>query len=378
MFPVGTRQLARCAPYTADTRNRFHPATRPLVALSALMPMFPLMLVCLSGCGVGSRAAIEITPIELSTPDGLARGYVAEVDLTSERVQILVTRPLGAEQLSASALPTGTQALLETTSAWATREGATLAINANYFGWLGGKKSGEPAKLIGLSVSDGVVVSPARVHNAKGDPALVFDQPSFDRPTHAMVRSVSTNSNLVATHAVAGVGSSDLDSFAGSFLVTSGRNTGDQARVDPQLRHPRTAAGVKDDGHTLVLCVFDGRQPTHSVGVTLPELADVLIDHGVVDAINLDGGGSTSLALSQREGEPAALLNRPSDPSERPVANHLGVRVRRRRVPKGSSKGSRRGRAVRSGRDLRTDTGGMPVPPSPVPRKIDSEVIHRF
>ena len=72
-------------------------------------------------------------------------------------------------------------------------------------------------------------------------------------------------------------------------------------------RHPRTALGVRADG-TLLLLTVDGRQPEHSVGMSLPELTALLRELGAVDAINLDGGGSTTMVVEGR------TVNRPSDP----------------------------------------------------------------
>lgn len=85
------------------------------------------------------------------------------------------------------------------------------------------------------------------------------------------------------------------------------------------VRHPRTAIGMLSDGRVLLLTV-DGRQPGHSEGMTLRELTDLLRALGATDAINLDGGGSTTLVIL---GE---VMNRPSDAAgERPVANMLLV-----------------------------------------------------
>jgi exopolysaccharide biosynthesis protein len=125
--------------------------------------------------------------------------------------------------------------------------------------------------------------------------------------------------------AVAGIGATDDRRLPGSLLVEAGVNTGATARVAPRVRHPRTAAGVSADGRTLILLVIDGRQPGHSVGATLIELADLLLELGAHDAVALDGGGSTSFHLRRADGSIAT--NRPSSGRWRPVANHLGVWV---------------------------------------------------
>lgn len=83
-------------------------------------------------------------------------------------------------------------------------------------------------------------------------------------------------------------------------------------------RHPRTAVGVTADGKLLLVTV-DGRQPM-SGGMTLYELAQLMQELGATDAINLDGGGSTTLAI--RGG---LVVNSPSEGKQRPVANAIVV-----------------------------------------------------
>jgi exopolysaccharide biosynthesis protein len=94
---------------------------------------------------------------------------------------------------------------------------------------------------------------------------------------------------------------------------------------------PRTAVGIDRGGNRLILMVVDGRQPLYSLGVTLKELADLMIFYGADDAMNLDGGGSSTLVIQDTNGN-ARVLNSPIDNRiagrERPVANHLGVFVR--------------------------------------------------
>lgn len=71
--------------------------------------------------------------------------------------------------------------------------------------------------------------------------------------------------------------------------------------------HPRTGFGISRDGKTFMMAVVDGRQPGHSVGVSLPTLADILIEQGAWDALNMDGGGSSTMVI---RGE---VKNSPSD-----------------------------------------------------------------
>jgi exopolysaccharide biosynthesis protein len=84
-------------------------------------------------------------------------------------------------------------------------------------------------------------------------------------------------------------------------------------------RHPRAAIGTDRRGRVHIVAV-DGRQPAHSDGMTLQEFGDFLLAHGITDALNLDGGGSTTLVVGGR------IVNRPSDTNgERAVSNALLV-----------------------------------------------------
>jgi len=81
-------------------------------------------------------------------------------------------------------------------------------------------------------------------------------------------------------------------------------------------RNPRTAVGICRDG-SLIFMVVDGRRESLSQGVTLDELADLLIKLGAVDAVNLDGGGSSTMVVE------GAVVNAPSGEAERPIGDAL-------------------------------------------------------
>ena len=92
-------------------------------------------------------------------------------------------------------------------------------------------------------------------------------------------------------------------------------------------RHPRTAVGIASGGRRLVLVVVDGRQKPYSDGMTLRELATLMLALGARDAINLDGGGSSTLVYADPESRHRLrIANRPSDAEgERPVGNALAI-----------------------------------------------------
>ena len=81
-------------------------------------------------------------------------------------------------------------------------------------------------------------------------------------------------------------------------------------------RHPRTALGFNADTSRYYFVTVDGRQPGYSEGMTLSELASFMRELGCMQALNLDGGGSTTMVVRGH------VVNRPSDASgERAVAN---------------------------------------------------------
>lgn len=87
-----------------------------------------------------------------------------------------------------------------------------------------------------------------------------------------------------------------------------------------ETRHPRTALGYSKDRKSLYLVTVDGRQPRVSIGASLDELAEYMLNLGCWEAINLDGGGSTTMVVGQR------VVNNPSDFfGPRTVANSLLV-----------------------------------------------------
>ena len=90
----------------------------------------------------------------------------------------------------------------------------------------------------------------------------------------------------------------------------------------PSGVNPRTAVGVTDDGD-VVFYTIDGRRSGHSIGASLSQVAQRMIELGCVAAIGLDGGGSTTITVTQPDETAASTINRPSDGSERAVTNHL-------------------------------------------------------
>lgn len=110
---------------------------------------------------------------------------------------------------------------------------------------------------------------------------------------------------------------------AGPSLVKDGRIAVNSAQeafpADISLgKAPRTALGITADNHML-LVVVDGRS-ARSAGFTLEQLAECMLRLGAKDAMNFDGGGSSTFVMN------GYVVNRPSDSAQRPVALALAVR----------------------------------------------------
>ncbi len=136
-----------------------------------------------------------------------------------------------------------------------------------------------------------------------------------------LLERAASGSQVVIHWSVSGLNMAPDEAIGGGpMLVRNGHLAVDakEEGFDPgftEKHHPRTAIGRRADGE-LWFVVVDGRQKM-SDGMSLPQLAQWFLDHGCVDAMNLDGGGSSAMNLF------GALVNRPSDGSERPVANAL-------------------------------------------------------
>jgi hypothetical protein len=85
---------------------------------------------------------------------------------------------------------------------------------------------------------------------------------------------------------------------------------------------PRTAIGISQDGATLILATIDGRY-SGADGMTTKQVGQLMVSLGAWRAINIDGGGSTTMWIKSEGG----VVNHPSDGCCRAVGNHLGVQI---------------------------------------------------
>ncbi len=188
----------------------------------------------------------------------------------------------------------------QTTREFVASTGVQAAVNGDFY-----DLAKAVTNLQGLAISEGQILSPPA-----GTDSLLITR---DNRARVEVTTAATDLHGVWT-AVSGHGRMLVDGVV--------------QETWPE-RHPRTAVGVSRDGRYIYLITLDGRQPGVSAGATTGELGAWMLRLGAWQAINLDGGGSTTMALADGRGG-AVILNVPVGDSktpntERRNGNHLGV-----------------------------------------------------
>lgn len=239
--------------------------------------------------------------------------YVVKIDLKDPRVSVHVSRgghdPDGDGPWTTTLMPT---------SEVAQREGYDVAINGDFFeakstkdieGRNTGYVRGKAASPVGMAMSDGVLW-----HRA----ASVRPYLEITASKIAKVMSAGPSDKMDAdAREIVG---------AGQVIEQNGRAVTLTNRF-AIVRNPRTAVGIDASGTQLTLLVVDGRQPNLSVGMTLNELGQEMVQLGCANSLNLDGGGSSTLVYLDPATRKRAVMNSPSDTKERSVADVLGVRL---------------------------------------------------
>ena len=234
--------------------------------------------------------------------------FVAEVDLTDSNVHVRVS-PGGPDPDG----PGRWQTTLMTPTQVATREGFDLVVNGDFFDARGVRDAeGTNSRYRG------------DLWAAVNGPA-VTDGKVWSTPTNPRPCLVVHKDRQVRIEMLANPTADDWEVVAGNTLLVQ---DGKVVPHENKARHPRTAVGLKAGGTHLVLLVVDGRKPGVAVGMSYDELAAELLRLGCRQALNLDGGGSSVMAIRDGPGGTLRILNEPSDGHERPVANVLGVELR--------------------------------------------------
>jgi exopolysaccharide biosynthesis protein len=184
-------------------------------------------------------------------------------------------------------------------------------VNADFFSLA----NGTPVNLL---IVDGRMLTPP-----VAQPSLAFDSSG----TPHIVTFHESGDTLAPFYPMEAVGG--RPALLHDSLVLGAVDTEGQASFNVG-RNPRTAAGVARKNRRLILVVVDGRQMPYSDGMSLRELANLMLALGARDAINLDGGGSSTFVYADPASNGALrIANRPSDKEgERAVGDALAI-VRR-------------------------------------------------
>ena len=278
-----------------------------------------VLFLCIAGYFLYNRNRPTPIPIQQTLHEGVTYhrvvrfipypliAHVVEIDTKAKGIQLLITPPDSNGEAPLKA---------RTTSEFLEQFDVQIAINGDGFvPWWSRSPadyyphSGDPVTPLGFSASNGEVYSRGVVMSVGQRPTLYISRRnaiSFNNPPGNIYNAISGDRMVV------------LKGQAAPYL-------------NDEDVEPRTAIGMNRNGRYLYLVVVDGRQPFYSSGATLRELAQILIDEGVYIAMNLDGGGSSTLVIEGEDGQPV-ILNSPIDNyipgRERPVANHIGIYIK--------------------------------------------------
>lgn len=235
------------------------------------------------------------------------RLFIAEIDLTNPKVRLHVS-PGGLDPDGAGPWET---TLMRPTKI-AAREKYDLVVNGDFFR-ARGVKDAEGTNSAFRSEAWSSVTGPA-----------VSGGKVWSASTNARPCLVVTKVGKVSIRRVSQPQAEDWEVVSGNVLLV---REGKPVAHDTQVRHPRTVVGLNKDATKMILLVVDGRKPGVASGMSYDELATEMLRLGCDTALNLDGGGSSVLAVRDPSTKELKILNEPTDGRERAVANVLGVTV---------------------------------------------------
>ncbi|MBV9868232.1 MAG: phosphodiester glycosidase family protein [Abitibacteriaceae bacterium] len=279
----------------------------------------------------GTPPPIRVFVGSATTTDGLPiRAWYVDVDYSDTSLQV---RPYLAQA------PSGKEAV----SAIAQRMAAYVAINGGYF-----DMSGQPATTFSLVKTDGHIVrkNVAKVTRPNGvyfvtrsafgvrsdrsfdmawiahlgDDVYRYSEPTANSPASLAPPPTQTypTGATIWSDITDAIGGGPILVQDGQVKITYDEEAFFGSGFESGKPYPRTAVGYTASHH-LILFVVGGKRPAYSRGLTLPELAEEMRRLGCVAAMNLDGGGSTTLVVNE------TVLNQPSDGTERRVTSALTV-----------------------------------------------------
>jgi hypothetical protein len=265
------------------------------------------------------RGATYIERVE-TAPRAL-RMHIVKIDLAAPGIAFKLSPPGGK-----------LETVRQTTLEFLLQEHAQIAVNAHYF--LPWPSSSPEASLVGFAASNGTVYSafevpeqsyaltpyaPALNIDAENHASIVHRDPAFADGKHILEPVKVWNAVAGSAQIVTGGVKTIPEYDPLGVLQPGGPGAYSNGKSWYAQINARSAIGISKDGATLVLFTVDARGG--SAGMSVGEVADVLIqDYGVGQALNLDGGGSTTLAIDGR------IVNVSSDnPGGRKVGSSLAV-----------------------------------------------------
>jgi exopolysaccharide biosynthesis protein len=257
--------------------------------------------------------------------------HIAEIDLTARGIGFQFTPPGGS-----------LETVRQTTLDYLNQQHAQLAINGMFF--LPFPSTDPNAMLVGFAASNGNVYSSfeapvqsyAIVTNSPGlnidssnHAGIVHNDPTFADGKHVL-ENVTLGNALAGSAQIVTNGVKTIPVYADAahpdgLLTPGGPANYSNNNSWYELTNARTAIGLSQDNNTLVLFTVDNAGGSR--GMTVGEVADLLIqDYGVYNALNLDGGGSTSMAMQDPATGSGEFVNASSDnPNGRLEGSNLAV-----------------------------------------------------
>ncbi len=223
--------------------------------------------------------------------------WALKIELAAPSLQIVVKG--GADDAAGGTLSAKV-------SSFVSANGLTAGINTAPFD-ISSSKEGQPIKNVGIVISGGKLIS---------QPSPRYDALVFYKDGKAAIVNQAAIKSI-----------ENIENAVGGFYQILVNGAPAERTLTRENREPRSAAGISEDGKFLYLVVIDGRR-ADSAGGTEKETALLLLALGSWNGLNLDGGGSTALALRGEDGK-VRVVNTPVHGGilgmERAVAGCLGI-----------------------------------------------------
>jgi exopolysaccharide biosynthesis protein len=276
--------------------------------------------------GITYISRTEITPRAVNM-------HIVLVELTKPGISFKITQPGGSRDT-----------IRQTTLDFLNQEHAQVAINCHFF--LPFPSTDSNSDVIGLAASQGNIYSPFEPQPVTNDstdqsyaiipysPAVNIDpnnkvcivhhDPTYSDNKHILEKIILWNAVSGSAQIITD-GSKSIPTYSGQRPSLKAINGYSDDNSWYSIPKPRTVIGLTKDNKIMVLFTVDGTDG--SMGMTCREVADVLVaDYEVYNALNMDGGGSTTLSMENPATHTGQIMNKPSDIlAGRAVGSNLAV-----------------------------------------------------